>query len=715
MKIKQRDIMDCGAACLASVAAHYKLMIPVAKIRQYAATDMKGTNVLGLVQAAEKMGFQAKGVKGGMDALPNLPLPTIAHIIIKTDNMELHHYVVITKVSKKSIKVMDPGLGEYKDYSFEEWEKIWTGVLVLLMPDDSFKPANYNTSNYKRFYHLIMPHKTILFQAIFGALIFTVLGLSMSKYIEKITDNVLPTGNENLLNLMGVIMIGIILVQAFIGANKSILVMKTGQLIDAKLILGYYKHLLCLPQQFFDTMRIGEIVSRINDAVKIRAFINDISIEIFVNFFIVLFSFILMYFYYWKLALIITLLLPIYIIIYFIVNKINKKVERELMEKSAMLESQLVESINTVKTIKQFGIEKFTNERTENKFIGVLYKVYNSGKNSISSQFLTTFFSQAFTVVLLWKGSYFAMQQEITPGELFSFYAILGYFTGPFSSLITMNKSIQNALIASDRLFEIMDLEIEENSNKIELTTSNLGDIKFENVHFSYGTREEIFENLTICFEKSKVSAIVGESGSGKSTILYLLQKLYTIKGGKIYIGDFNINDLSLESIRSKIAVVPQQIDLFSGNIYQNIAIGSEEINYPKVHKIAQQLGVISFIETLPNGFDTFVGENGAMLSGGQKQKIAIARALYKDPEVLILDEATSSLDTFSEKVIQDVIHNMKTYGKTIIIIAHRLSTIRSADKIFVLNKGNIVEEGNHSELMNQSGHYYKLIQSQYE
>lgn len=294
IKIKQHDIKDCGAACLASIGNHFKVNIPIARIRQFANTDKRGTNVLGIIEAAEKMGFTAKGVKGGLDAIDKIPLPAIAHVILKD---QLQHYVVIYKVTKKEIQVMDPGYGKMTTYSYEDFQKIWTGVLILFSKNDDFKEYNEKVSTLSRFWHLIQPHKTILIQALFGAIVFTVLGLAISIYVQKITDYVLVEGNRKLLNLLSVVMIGIILLQIFIGANKSIMVMKTGQLIDAKLILGYYKHLLRLPQRFFDTMQIGEITSRISDAVKIRAFINEVAIDMIVNIFILIFSFALMFTY----------------------------------------------------------------------------------------------------------------------------------------------------------------------------------------------------------------------------------------------------------------------------------------------------------------------------------------------------------------------------------------------------------------------------------
>jgi ATP-binding cassette, subfamily C, bacteriocin exporter len=711
IKIKQRDITDCGAACLASVAAFHKLQLPVARIRQLAGTDKKGTNVLGMVEAATKIGFEAKGVKGGFDSLFKIPKPAIAHVVVKE---VLHHFVVIYNATPKFIEVMDPTDGQLHRHTHEEFKKMWSGVLVLLLPSQDFQVGNTKVSVGVRFWQLIFPHRAIMLQSLFGALVYTVLGLSTSIYVQKIIDYVLIDGNRNLLNLMSVAMIVFLVLQIFIGATKSVFSLRTGQLIDAQLILGYYKHLLKLPQQFFDTMRVGEIISRINDAVKIRAFVNDVVINLAVNFFIVVMAFALMFTYYWKLALVILLIVPFYALIYFIANRINKKVERKLMENSAELESQLVESLNSVSTIKSFGLEEFANHKTETKFITLLKTVYRSGINGITTSNATEFFSRLFTVILLWVGAGFVLDNSITPGELLSFYALIAYFTGPVSSLIGMNKAIQNALIAADRLFEIMDLEREKNENKVALTPDMIGDIKLKQVSFRYGTRVTVFENLNLQVEKGKTTAIVGESGSGKSTLMAMLQNLYPLQSGSVSIGDYDLKHIENNSLRRLVGAVPQRIDLFAGNVIENIAVGDYEPDMKRIISICSALGILEFIEKLPNNFSTYLGENGATLSGGQKQRIAIARALYKNPEILILDEATSSLDSASEQYVQRMIEYLKSQNKTIIIIAHRLSTIMNADKIVVLDKGKVAEEGNHDTLMDSNGQYRQLWGQQF-
>ncbi|PVH24308.1 peptidase domain-containing ABC transporter [Sphingobacterium corticibacter] len=704
IRVKQHDIKDCGAACLASIGGYHGLHLPIAKIRQYCHTDTRGTNLLGLIQGLSKMGFNSKGVRGNEEALPQIPLPAIAHIIVKK---QLQHYVVIYKVDKQHITVMDPGIGKLEKYNFEAFKKIWTGVLVLLEPNEYFEKRNERTNNMLRFWELIQPHRSVAFQALIGAMVYTLLGLSSAIYIEKITDYVLIDGNIRLLNLLSVGMIVILIFQIFLGAMKSVLVLQTGQRIDKHLILGYYKHLFSLPQRFFDTMKVGEIISRVNDAVKIRTFINDVSIQIVVNVLIVIFSFTLMFTYYWKLALVVAMIIPFYLGVYLISNRLNKKVERRLMEEGADLESHLVESLTAAKTIKLFGVESFANNKTDQRFSVLLKTVYRSVMNGLLSSNASEFLSRMFTIVLLWVGSKYVIDRLITPGELLSFYALIGYFTGPVSQLIGMNKSVQNALIASDRLFEIMDLEREELTDKIDLKTEFIGNIHFDQVSFSYGSRSNIFVNFSCVFEIGKTTAVVGESGSGKTTLVGLIQNLYPLKSGKILIGEYDISYVSNYSLRHLISVVPQQIELFSGNVIDNIALGEEFPDMQRIITIAKQLDILKFIDQLPDGFQTYLGENGTLLSGGQKQRIAIARAFYRNPEILILDEATSALDSESELVIQKAFNLLKGMGKTLIIIAHRLSSIAHADKIIVLKEGQIIEQGTHQQLVDHENSYY--------
>jgi len=706
IRVKQRDITDCGAACLASVAAYYKVRLPVSRIRQFAGTDKKGTNILGLIEAASKMGFLAKGVRGDFESLFKIPKPAIAHVVVKDI---LHHYVVIVRTTESFIEVMDPANGELHKRSHDEFKKEWTGVLVLIAPGEKFTVKNEKISVSKRLWQLIKPNRFILLQSLSGALVFSVLGLATSLYVGKLVDHVIPGGNINLLNLLGIAMIVIIFFRLLLSLFQFLFVLKTGQRIDASLILGYYQHLLRLPQSFFDNMRTGEIISRIGDAVKIRVFINDVSINLVLNLFILIVSFIMMFTFFWKLAVIMLTVVPFYAGIYWLYNRLNKTVQRKVMERGADLEAQLVESLNSASTIKRFSLEDYSGFKTETRFVALLETLYKSGLNSIFSNISSAFVTQMIVLVLLWAGTGFVIKTEITPGELLSFYAVTGYFTAPVSGIIGFNRSLQDARIAADRLFEIFDLEVDDEKDRIELKPDMVGDITFENVKFRYGTRVEVFESLNIRMKKGEITAIAGESGSGKSTLVSLIQNIYPLQNGHIRIGQFDILHFTQKSLRKVISVVPQKIDLFAGNVIDNIAVGELNPDMHKVLSVCEKLGMTHFIESLPNGFRTWLGENGSNLSGGQKQRIAIARALYRDPEILILDEATSSLDSVAEQFVQNTINLMRKEKKTVIVIAHRLSTISMADRIIVLDKGNAVQEGTFKELSVTEGHFREM------
>ncbi len=719
IKVKQHDITDCGAACLASISAFYGLQLPISKIRQLASTDRKGTNILGLINAADRLGFEAKGVKSklsdganNLEPLHKIPTPAIAHVI---KNGKLLHYVVIYEVKKDKIRIMDPGTGTLEWRSLEDFNKEWTGVLVLLMPRDDFEKGNKSVSMLRRFAFLLKPHRKTLIEAIFGAAIYTILGLATSIYVQKIVDKVIPGGNGNLLNFLSVLMILILILSVIINVIKTVYMLKTGIKIDMQLILGYYKHLLRLPQSFFDTMRSGEIISRVNDAVKIRSFINETLVGLFVNLFTIIFAFALMFTYYWKLAVIMLVIIPLYIVLYVLYNRVNRVILRKGMEQAAELNAQLVESINTAGTVKRFGLEKYEDIKTESRFVTYIKTVYRTAINSLWANTSSSTISRLFTIILFWSGTYFVLDNVITSGELMSFYALISYFVGPIAALVGINKVYQDARIAASRLFEIMDLDVEEVDGKIHFEKEQIGDITFENVAFRYGTRTEVFKDFSVTFRKGQVSAIVGESGSGKTTLAALLQDLYPLQEGHIRIGGVDIRHIDKADLRSLVCVVPQRIDLFEGTILENITLDDYEPDNGRVLRLCSEVGILPFIESLPMGFNTNIGENGVQLSGGQRQRLAIVRALYRDPEILVLDEATSSLDSESERCIKDIVNRLKQDGKTVLLIAHRLGTVMNADEIFVLKEGVLVEQGTHADLVAANGEYARFWKAQTE
>jgi ATP-binding cassette subfamily B protein len=690
---KQRDLTDCGAACFAFVCEHHRLRLPIAQVRRELGTNQAGTTAASLVQAARRLGFTAKGVKGPASALPEVPLPAIAHCLV---DGKLLHYVVLVRWTPKVARVMDPALGRVEQWTHARFQASWTGVLVLLAPGDAFVAGDRTTPPWRRLWQLLVPHRTALLQSLAGAVVTTILGLGMSVYVQKIVDAVIPDGNRPLLHVLGVAMAVLLLFKLALGWYQSLLSLRTAQRIDAALILGYYRHLLRLPQPFFDTMRVGEITSRIADAVKIRAFLNQSLQALVLNPLILVFSLTAMLFWSWKLALLSLALLPANAAIYWLVNRLNRTGQRRLMERSADFEAQLVESLNAQPLLRRFRLEEFSLLRTEIRLVRLLRAGWHLGLTFLGSNTAATLVSQAYLLGLLWLGAGLVLDAGMSPGQLMSCYTLAGYLTGPLAALIGLNTTIQETLIATDRLFELMDLELEKDQGTIEFTARHAGDLRFENVGFHHAGRAATLAGVTLTLPHGRITVLLGASGCGKSTLLSLLQRLYEPDAGRILIGEHDLRYFRLASLRRHVAVVAQQTHLLSGTVLENLAPGDPEPQLERMLGLCREFGVIGFVEKLPQGILTPLAENGANLSGGQRQRLALVRALYLDAPILLLDEPTSALDPAAEQEVLAALLRWQASGRTVVVAAHSAAVLAIADLVVTLTDGTVrsVEPG---------------------
>ena len=687
VSFKQRDATDCGPACLKYVAHHHRLRLPIPSLRQLVGTGSNGSSVYALVEAAKSLGFSAKGVKGPVEALAGVPVPAIAHVLI---DRRLWHYVVLVKWSPRHAKVMDPAVGRVERWPHEKFKTVWTGVLILLAPGGGFQPGDHTSPPWRRFWGLIAPHKAMLIQAFAGAMVSTVLALSMSVYVQKIVDGVIPEGNPRLLNLLTVAMLVLLGFRVVLGVFQSLLSLQTAQHIDATLILAYYRRLLRLPQPFFDAMRVGEITSRVADAVKIRNFLNNALLNLLLNPLILGFSLWAMFFYSWKLALVSLALIPANLMIYGVSNRLNREYQRRIMERAADFEAQLVESLNAQSVLRRFRLEEWAGLKTEARLVRLLKIVWCAAVGGLGCGTATTLITQTYMIALLWIGTRLVLEAGLTPGQLMSCYTLANYLTGPLTALIGLNTTIQETLIASDRLFEIMDLELEKDQGSIEFTTQKAGDIRFENATFKHAGRLATLQEVTATMPAGQITVLAGESGCGKTTLLALLQRLYLPEKGRVLIGDVDIRYFTLESIRRGLAVVPQQTTLISGTVLENLAPADPMPDMERLLQICRDVGVLEFIEQLPQGFFTYLNENGVNFSGGQRQRIALVRAFYLDAPILLLDEPSSALDAKSEQALMDLLMRLRSAGKTILLAAHNPRLAAIADQIITLSAGRV-------------------------
>lgn len=706
--VKQHDIKDCGCACLATIAKQYGLKVPISKIREVAGTDMQGTSAYGVIKAAEAIGFTEKGVKASKpeDIFGEFPKPAIAHVII---DGKLLHYVVIHKVTEKEILIADPAKGIVK-YTPEEFFKIWTGILILMVPAATFEKGDETKGLFQRFWGLIKVQRNLLINIFVASILITILGIIGSFYFKFLIDDILPNNLSKSLMTISIAMIVLATFKIITEFFRTLLLMHMSQNIDIPLLLGYYNHVIDLPMNFFGTRKVGEIISRFNDAGKIRDAIGSATLTVMIDVVMAIVGGIILYMQSSKMFFMCFVPLVLYLILVVIFKKPLEDVNRDMMEDNSKLTSYLVESIEGIETVKAFNGERTVNLETEKKFIHYIKSVFKYGYVNNMQSSLKGAVKGIFGIGILWIGAYLALKGEITIGTLISFNALLAYFIEPIERMINLQPELQSAMVAADRLGEILDLEKEktENEDKKINPATLLGDINLKNVDFRYGTRQLVLKDINMNIKPGEKVALVGESGSGKTTIAKLLMDFYDVEKGEVIINSYNIKDINKEVLRDKTAYISQDSFFFSGTIRENLQFVNPDVTYEDMIDACKKAQIHEYINSLPTRYETLLEEKGANLSGGQRQRLAIARALLKKPEILIMDEATSNLDTITEKAIQNTIEDC-TKNVTTIIIAHRLSTIKRCDRIYVLEKGEIIEEGNHESLLKNKGYYYKL------
>jgi len=665
--VLQHDATDCGPAVLAMFARFHGKRISIARLREMAATDRQGTTLAGLITAAERIGFQARGVRATKTALTRIDLPAIAH----WNESNRNHFVVLYKLTNTPAEIADPAHGRRK-LTLDEFHKNWTGVLLLLKETPNLRDAVTQPSSFARLTRLLLPHRHLFLDVLLAAVLMTILGLTSSFFIQALVDFVFVLGQKPALNWLGLGMLLVLLSRAAFLALRTYLLAHLSQRIDADVVMGYHHHLLGLPLSFFSARRTGEILSRMNDAIKIRIAISATSLSIIVDTILIVAAAGVMLAMNWRVSLASISIVPIVAAAVCLLNKPLKQHQRRAMERASELEAQMVETVGGISTLKALRAEPSIRVRAEARLSEVLDAAFRSQMLASHAATLTTVTSGLSSLGLLWLGARDVLAGTMTVGELMALNTTLGMLLAPLERLSTANQSIQDAIVAADRLGEVLDLDPEsaqQRSNAIDRRIE--GSVVFRDVGFSYGSRAPVIQNVWLRIDPGECAGIMGESGSGKTTLVNLLGRFCEPTSGRIEIDDIDIREYTFDCLRREIGFVPQDIVLFAASIADNIRMGRPEATPAEIQAAARAARVDEIVARLPNGYDTWVGERGLTLSGGERQRVALARVILQDPSILVLDEPTSHLDAESEAAVQALL-DQRRGRRTTIVISHR-------------------------------------------
>ena len=707
--VPQIDARDCGVAALASIAKFYGSDFSLAHLRELAKTNKEGTTALGIVKAADEMGFETRPVQADKTLfdMSDVPYPFIVHV---NKEGKLQHYYVVYQTKKDYLIIGDPDPSvKITKMSKERFFSEWTGVAIFLAPKPSYQPHKDKKNGLLSFLPLIFKQKSLIAYIVLSSLLVTIINIGGSYYLQGILDEYIPNQMKSTLGIISIGLIITYILQQAMSFSRDYLLTVLSQRLSIDVILSYIRHIFELPMSFFATRRTGEIISRFTDANSIidalastiLSLLLDVSILILVGSVLLAQN--------PNLFLLSLISVPIYMFIIFSFMKPFEKMNHDVMQSNSMVSSAIIEDINGIETIKSLTSEENRYQNIDSEFVDYLEKSFKLTKYSILQTNLKQGTKLVLNIFILWFGAQLVMSSKISIGQLITFNTLLSYFTTPMENIINLQTKLQSAKVANNRLNEVYLVESEFQVQESSVHSHFLmGDIEFDDLSYKYGFGRDTLTDINLTIKQGDKVSLVGVSGSGKTTLAKMIVNFFEPYKGHISINHQDIKNIDKKILRRHINYLPQQAYIFNGSILENLTLGGNNmISQEDILKVCELAEIRQDIERMPMGYQTQLSD-GAGLSGGQKQRIALARALLTKAPVLILDEATSGLDVLTEKKVIDNL--MSLTDKTILFVAHRLSIAERTNRVIVLDQGKIIEVGSHQELIQAQGFYHHLF-----
>lgn len=707
--VPQIDARDCGVAALASIAKFYGSDFSLAHLRELAKTNKEGTTALGIVKAANEMGFETRPVQADKTLfdMSDVPYPFIVHV---NKEGKLQHYYVVYQTKKDYLIIGDPDPSvKITKMSKERFFSEWTGVAIFLAPKPSYQPHKNKKNGLLSFLPLIFKQKSLIAYIVLSSLLVTIINIGGSYYLQGILDEYIPNQMKSTLGIISVGLVITYILQQVMGFSRDYLLTVLSQRLSIDVILSYIRHIFELPMSFFATRRTGEIISRFTDANSIIDALASTILSLFLDVSILILVGGVLLAQNPNLFLLSLISIPIYMFIIFSFMKPFEKMNHDVMQSNSMVSSAIIEDINGIETIKSLTSEENRYQNIDSEFVDYLEKSFKLSKYSILQTNLKQGTKLVLNILILWFGAQLVMSSKISIGQLITFNTLLSYFTTPMENIINLQTKLQSAKVANNRLNEVylVESEFQVQENPVH-SHFLMGDVEFDDLSYKYGFGRDTLTDINLTIKQGDKVSLVGVSGSGKTTLAKMIVNFFEPYKGHISINHQDIKNIDKKVLRRHINYLPQQAYIFNGSILENLTLGGNNmISQEDILKACELAEIRQDIERMPMGYQTQLSD-GAGLSGGQKQRIALARALLTKAPVLILDEATSGLDVLTEKKVIDNL--MSLTDKTILFVAHRLSIAERTNRVIVLDQGKIIEVGSHQELIQAQGFYHHLF-----